>query len=280
MIGKNKEFLNYFTFDQLISNNIHLGDCLKGRAWYEENFMFIEGSFNNHFIMNLNITVQNLRTSLFLIEHNVSRRLRIMLSIQNKLLFSRVRSECFFLVKYGCYYINTRWVGGVLTNFKTLSIKIFPFLLKLNLNDKRRIKRKVYKKWNRLLYLMGGLRGAKILPSLVFSSNLIINPWVFREAFLLLIPSVGLNDSDSPQSGFVTYNLPSNDDSYKSSLFFFLIYRNAFLVGRLKRKKKFLFFLNLSLIFIKNSNNIFLKNSFAILFYRNFFKKLLRRLVK
>ena len=124
--------------------------------------------------------------------------------------------------------------------------------------------------------LIGGWRGAKILPSFTFSSDLKINPWLFRESSLLLIPSAGLVDSDTPQSGFITYSIPSNDDSYKSVLFFFLLFKNAFLVGRLRRKNKFLFFINLALIYIRQNLIHYSLVSFLLLFF--FFKKLNKRM--
>lgn len=274
--NNNIQLLNYFTYEQLIINNVHLGDNIYGRNWFEENFFFIEGSYNNHFILSLNLTVQSIRKALYLIERNVSKRLKVIFSIQNPLLFLRVRLECFSLVKYGFFYVNSRWVGGILTNFKTLSFNIFPFLLKLNKNSKNILRKKVYKKWVKLLKLMGGLRGAKMLPSFTFSSDLKVNPWLFRESFLLLIPSAGLVDSDTPQSNFITYSIPSNDDSYKSVLFFFLIFKNSFLVGRLRRKNKFLFFLNLSLLYIKKNLIHYSLFSFLLLFI--FFKKINKRL--
>jgi small subunit ribosomal protein S2 len=277
----NKDFstsrlLNYFTYEQLINNNVHLGDSVQGRNWFEENFFFIEGSYNRHFILSLSLTVQTVRKVLFIVERNASKKLKILFSIQNPLLFARVRSECYSLVKYGFYYINSRWVGGILTNFKTLSFNIFPFLAKLNLNSRNNLRKKVYRKWIKLLKLMEGLRGAKILPSFTFASDLKINPWLFRESFALLIPSAGIIDSDAPQTVYVTYAIPSNDDSYKSILFFFLLFKNAFLIGRLRRKIKFAFYLNLSLLYIRKNNIHYDLFSFLILFY--FFRKTTSRL--
>jgi small subunit ribosomal protein S2 len=273
---KNKNCLTFFTYDQLIVNNIHLGDTVTERAWFEENFIYFDGIYNKHFILSLSLTVHSVRKVLFIIERHVSKRLKVILSVQNPLLFTRVRSECYYLVKYGCYYINSRWVGGVLTNFKTLSLKIFPFLAKFASRPKVALRKRVFKKWHKLLNLMEGLRGARVLPSLAFASDLKINPWVFREAFLLLIPTAGLVDSDSPQSGFVTYAIPSNDDSHKSILFFFLIFRNAFLVGRLRRKSRFLFFLNISLIYLQNSN--YYSDYYSVLGFMFFFRKLYKKL--
>lgn len=277
---KSQNSLVYFSYGQLISNNIHLGDSIKNKNWFEENFCFMEGVFNSHFVLSLNITIQSIRKSLFLVERNVSKRLKILLSIQNPLLFSRVHSECSFLVKYGCYYVNTRWVGGILTNFKTLSLTIFSFLVRLHLLPRRFLRKKVFIKWQKLLHLMNGLRGAKILPSFTFASDLKKNPWLFRESFLLLIPSAGLVDSDTPQTSFITFPLSANDDSFRSILFFFLVFKNSFLVGRLRRKSKFLYFVNLSLkFFYKNLEklhyNIF---SFIVLFF--FFKSLNKTLFK
>lgn len=280
--------LVYFSYHQLIQNNIHLGDSVKNRNWFEENFCFMDGVFHNHFVLSLNITIQSIRKSLFLVEKNVSKRLKIILSIQNPLLVSRVQSECYYLVKYGCYFINTRWVGGILTNFKTLSLTIFPFLVRLNKLPRRFLRKKIFLKWQKLLCLMNGMRGARILPSFAFGSDLKRNPWLFREAFLLLIPSSGLVDSDSPQSSFVTYPLSANDDSFRSVLFFFLILKNSFLVGRLRRKSKFLFFVNSSLQFLKKNSNLFHYNffSFIVLFFfykklnKAFFKKCLKKRTK
>lgn len=273
---KNDNLLTFFTYDQLIVNNIHLGDSITERAWFEENFNYIDGIYNQHFILSLKLTVNSVRKILFLIERNVSKKLKIILSIQNPLLFSRIRSECYCLVKYGCYYVNSRWVGGILTNFKTLSIKIFPLLAKFASSSRVNLRKRIYKKWKKLLNLMEGLRGARILPSFAFSSDLKINPWLFRESFLLLIPTAGLVDSDSPQVGFITYAIPSNDDSHKTILFFFLLFRNAFLIGRLRRKVRFVFFLNIALLYLKTISNY--SDYQSILLFMFFFRKLHKRL--
>jgi len=272
MVLSNFRVLSYFSYNQLIRNNVHLGDAIKSKSWFDENFFYLSGSFNGHFILALNLTVQATRNSLFLVEKFVSRRLKIILSSHSLLISRRVYLECFFLSKFGCYYTNKKWVGGLLTNFKILSLKIFPFLSKIKRINRKYFRKRIFKKWLRLLNLMGGFINARFLPSFVFGTSLQLNPWIFHEAFNLLIPAAGLVDSDSSHISVVTYPIPANDDSFKTLLFFFLLFKNGFFVGRLVRKKRFLFFLNLALILLRKKQ--FNNDLFSVLIFIRFMRKI------
>ncbi len=122
----------------------------------------------------------------------------------------------------GMFYVNTRWLGGTLTNFKTIKKRIermdeiekmeedgiFDVLPKKEVMQIR----KEYAKLDRFL---GGIRTMKKLPKLMF----VVNPRkeinAIREARILGIPVVGIVDTNCDPDD-VDFVIPANDDAVRS----------------------------------------------------------------
>jgi small subunit ribosomal protein S2 len=119
-------------------------------------------------------------------------------------------------------YVNQRWLGGLLTNFHTMSARIDRLHELTELRDteqldllptKERMAREA--ELAKLEYNLGGVRNMQRLPQAVLIIDLKTEVIALREAERLRIPIIGLVDSNvDPRP--VSYPVPGNDDSIRS----------------------------------------------------------------
>jgi len=122
----------------------------------------------------------------------------------------------------GMYYVNQRWLGGMLTNFTTIQSRI-DYLVRLE--DKRdrgeldymtkKEKLKIEKEINRLNKLMGGFKEMVNLPGALFIVDPTKEKIALAEARKVGIPVVAMIDTDCDPSN-IDYPIPSNDDAIKA----------------------------------------------------------------
>jgi small subunit ribosomal protein S2 len=119
-------------------------------------------------------------------------------------------------------YVNQRWLGGLLTNFHTMSARIERLheLTALReegqldlLPTKERMAREA--ELQKLEYNLGGVRGMKRLPQAVLITDLKTEAIAVREAERLRIPIIGLVDSNVDPVP-IDFPIPGNDDSIRS----------------------------------------------------------------
>ena len=119
-------------------------------------------------------------------------------------------------------YVNLRWLGGLLTNFQTISKRIDRLhdldALKQGgqldlLPTKERMSMEA--ELERLTYNLGGVRDMKRLPQAVLIADLKTEEIALREAQRLRIPIIGLVDTNVDPVG-VDYPIPGNDDAIRS----------------------------------------------------------------
>ena len=119
-------------------------------------------------------------------------------------------------------YVNQRWLGGLLTNFHTMSARIERLheLTELReqgqldlLPTKERMSREA--ELEKLEYNLGGVRGMKRLPQAALIIDLKTEEIAVREAQRLRIPIIGLVDTNVDPVA-VQYPIPGNDDSIRS----------------------------------------------------------------
>jgi ribosomal protein S2 len=239
----NEILLSEFTFRQMVQNSCHLGENLAKHKWFEENRFFILGLFRKQTILDLSISVVSTRSAIVLVEKLSFNGLKVLLAAQHPLMRTRLKSECDIFVQHGLYYVHSRWVGGIVSNFKRLSLYVFPYLI--SRTDVIYASHSRFKKrWQKLYNLFSGLRNSYIPPSFTFGSSIKYNPWLVRESVRLSIPHASLIDSDSVFSGLVTYPIASSDASVSAMLLFSLVFKNSFFLGLLQRRRMFVFLLN------------------------------------
>ncbi len=127
-----------------------------------------------------------------------------------------------FSVKYGFFSVTTRWLGGLLTNFKTISERITYFkklkvdkesgaLLKYTKKEQLNFARLI----DNLEYSFSGVEFMLELPAALFVVDALAHDIAVREAKRLKIPIIAImNNDNDPRE--ITYPIPANDNSLSS----------------------------------------------------------------
>jgi small subunit ribosomal protein S2 len=122
----------------------------------------------------------------------------------------------------GMPYVNQRWLGGLLTNFQTMSARIDRLHELNSLKDDGRLdllptkeRMSMEAELEKLEYNLGGVRDMKRLPQAVLIIDLKTEAIAVAEATRLGIPILGLVDSNVDPLG-VSFPIPGNDDSMRS----------------------------------------------------------------
>lgn len=122
----------------------------------------------------------------------------------------------------GMPYVNQRWLGGLLTNFETISARIDRLHELTSLNEEGRLdllptkeRMSMESELERLEYNLGGVRDMKRLPQAVAIIDLKTEVIAMREAERLRIPIIGLVDTNVDPVP-IDFPVPGNDDSIRS----------------------------------------------------------------
>lgn len=218
-----------YSMSELLEAGAHFGH--QKHRWNPKMEPFIFGVRNNIHILDLSQTIPLL--------HRASTAVRDVTKSGGRILFvgtKRQGQEIIANAANDCaqYYMNHRWYGGTLTNWKTISntIKRLRTIEDLLDNDDLSgLTKKELLKLNRekekLDTSIGGIKDMGGLPDLIFVLDTVKEQIAIQEATKLNIPIAAIIDSNSNPDG-VTYPIPGNDDSTKSiSLFCDLISKAA-----------------------------------------------------
>jgi small subunit ribosomal protein S2 len=142
----------------------------------------------------------------------------------------------------GMPYINQRWLGGTLTNWKTIKDRINELKKLETRRDAGEFDRLTKKEGLilsreivKLQYRLGGIREMNKLPDLVYIVDVRREDTAVREANILRIPVVGLVDTNCDPGG-VDYVIPANDDAIRAIKLLSAKLADAVLEGRAQRK--------------------------------------------
>lgn len=122
----------------------------------------------------------------------------------------------------GMFYVNTRWLGGTLTNFKTIASRI-DRLNKLNQMEKvgefdllpKKEVALLKQERDKLERNLGGIKEMRTLPGVIFIVDPNMEHICVKEANRLGIPTVALVDTNCDPTG-INYVIPGNDDAIRS----------------------------------------------------------------
>mgnify|MGYP001034083923 CR=1 FL=1 len=204
------------TVEQLFEAGAHFGH--QTRRWNPKMAPYIFGSKDKLHIINLDITAMKLKEALSVASAIAAEGKRILFVGTKRQACDRVAEAA---QKCGQYYVNHRWLGGMLTNWKTISQSIKKLeALENRLNDTNitlkkkeilNIQRKI-EKFNRAI---GGVRNMGGIPALLFVVDTIIDKTAIIEARTLGIPVIAICDTNSDPT-LVDYPVPGNDDSSRA----------------------------------------------------------------
>ena len=201
---------------QLLEAGVHLGH--KTLRWNPKMKRFIFGEKNSIHIIDLTQTVELIKKALVEVHKCVSSGGKILIVSTKK-----QASETVFKVatETGQFFVNYRWLGGMLTNWKTIqnSIKRLKKLDQdLSKEDTGFTKKellKLGKERDKLKRSLGGIADMNKLPNMLFIIDTNVESLAIKEAVKLNIPIVGVLDSNSDPFG-VNFPIPGNDDARRS----------------------------------------------------------------
>ncbi|MFT4975904.1 MAG: small subunit ribosomal protein S2 [Myxococcota bacterium] len=217
----------------LLEAGVHFGH--QTRLWNPKMRRYIYGEKNGVHIIDLQKTAQNLIEALRFIETNVSRGGTVLFVGTKRSAQDIIAEQS---VRGGMFFVNNRWLGGTLTNWKTVkeSIKRLVELEKarddgrfelLTKKEALELNRKI-EKMDRSL---GGIKTMNGLPSIMFVIDPKREHIAVREANKLKIPVVALCDTNCDPSG-IDHVIPGNDDALKSIRLFTSALSDACIEGR------------------------------------------------
>src|SRR5450631_2729687 len=205
-----------FTMRQLLEAGVHFGH--QAHRWNPKMAQYIFGTRNNIHIIDLTQTVPMLHRALQAVSDTVARGGRVLFvgtkrQAQDSIADAAKRSAQ--------YYVNSRWLGGTLTNWKTISASISR-LRKVDeqlgegakgLTKKERLM--LSREREKLEKALGGIKEMGGVPSLVFVIDTNKEALAIKEANRLKIPVVAILDTNSDPDG-VAHPIPANDDASRA----------------------------------------------------------------
>ena len=218
-----------YSMSELLEAGAHFGH--QKHRWNPKMEPFIFGVRNNIHILDLSQTIPLLHRALTAVRDVTKSGGRILFvgtKRQGQEIIANAANDC------AQYYMNHRWYGGTLTNWKTISntIKRLRTIEELlDYDDLSGLTKKELLKLNRekekLDTSIGGIKDMGGLPDLIFVLDTVKEQIAIQEATKLNIPIAAVIDSNSNPDG-ITYPIPGNDDSTKAiSLFCDLISKAA-----------------------------------------------------
>jgi small subunit ribosomal protein S2 len=204
--------------EDLLEAGVHFGHNV--RRWNPKMEDYIFGVINNIHIFDLRITLEALNNSLVKIHETVSK--------SGKILFVGTKKQCAESVKEMAeltnnFFINKRWLGGTLTNWKTISNSINRLNeLENTINDpaftnsvsKKELLERSREK-EKLQLNLGGIKDLNGKPDLIVIMDVIKDKLAVLEAKKLNIPIVGIVDTNADPE-LIDYIIPGNDDAIRS----------------------------------------------------------------
>ena len=213
--------------EDLLESGVHFGHNV--RRWNPKMKEYIYGVRNNIHIFALRITLELLNVALTKIHDTVSK--------SGKILFVGTKKQCSDVVKElallnNNFYVNKRWLGGTLTNWKTISNSIkrldeIELFLKDNDLSKNLSKKElldISREKQKLELNIGGIRTLNGKPDLLVVFDVIKDKIAISEARKLNIPVVAIVDTNADPDN-IDYIIPGNDDALRS----INLYKNYFL---------------------------------------------------
>ena len=201
---------------QLLEAGVHLGH--KTLRWNPKMKSFIFGEKNSIHIIDLTQTVNFLKTALVEVHKCISSGGKILIVSTKKQASEQVST----LAKdTSQYYVNYRWLGGMLTNWNTIqnSIKRLKHLedqlSKDNMGFTKKEIIKFGKERDKLQRSLGGIAEMKKLPDLIFIIDTNIESLAVAEAKKLGIPIIAVVDTNSDPTD-IDFPIPGNDDARRS----------------------------------------------------------------
>lgn len=207
-----------FTMRQLLEAGVHFGH--NTRRWNPKMAPYIFGDRNGIHIIDLQQTVPLLHQAMLAVRNVVSSGGRVLFVGTKRQAQKKVADAA---KRCGQYYVNHRWLGGMLTNWRTISnsIKRLKDLEEMlgNEAEMQGLTKKellmLTRERDKLERALGGIKDMGGLPDILVVIDTMKEDIAINEANKLGIPVVGVIDSNANPNG-ITHPVPGNDDAIRA----------------------------------------------------------------
>ncbi|MGN1093272.1 MAG: 30S ribosomal protein S2 [Monoglobaceae bacterium] len=224
---------NVIAMKQLLEAGVHFGH--QTRRWNPKMAEYIFTERNGIYIIDLQKTVKKIEEAYYFIRDIAASGEDILFVGTKKQAQDSIKEEA---ERVGMYYVNARWLGGMMTNFKTIKKRI-DRLAQINkmeeegtfdlLPKKEVIKLKAQR--DKLEKYLGGIKEMKKLPGALFVVDPRKEHIAITEAKKLGIPVVAIVDTNCDPDD-VDYVIPGNDDAIRAVKLIVSTMSNAIIEGR------------------------------------------------
>jgi small subunit ribosomal protein S2 len=217
----------------MLEAGVHFGH--QTRYWNPKMAPYIFGARSNIHIINLEKTLPLFDEAMKYLEQTAANRGRV-LFVGTKRTTRKVVEED--ALRCGMPFVNHRWLGGMLTNFKTIKQSIARMKEIEAMRDDGRLNRfskkeglGMLRELEKLVNSLGGIRDMDRLPDVLFVLDVGYEKNAISEARKLGIPVVGIVDTNNSPQG-IDYIIPGNDDSIRAVQLYVQAAANSILQGK------------------------------------------------
>jgi small subunit ribosomal protein S2 len=210
--------LAFPTVSELLEAGVHFGH--QTRRWDPRMRNYLFGDRNGVHIIDLDQTRGLFQEALTFVREITANGGKVLFVGTKRQAQPPIRIEA---ERAGQYYVNQRWLGGLLTNFKTVKASVERFKTYLEiLGDEEKLKEhtkrecaRIQREANKLEKSLGGIKTMKRLPDAMFVVGMDMEDIAIKEAHRLAIPVIGIADSNS-NPDVVDFIIPGNDDATRA----------------------------------------------------------------
>lgn len=224
---------------ELLEAGVHFGH--QTQRWNPKMKPYIYGARNGIYVLDLRKTTDLLDEAFAVVREFSARNKNILFVGTKKQAADVVAEEA---TRAGAYYINRRWLGGLLTNFETIRSRVNKLreledfiasghIEKLHKKEVAQLQRQLEK----LSKTLGGIKEMRGLPDLIFVVDQKKELIAIKEANKLKIPVICLADTNADPDN-VDYLIPGNDDAIRSIKLVSSKLADAILEGKQLRENK------------------------------------------
>ena len=221
------------TMKDLLESGVHFGH--QKRRWNPKMKKYIFGVRKNIYIIDLQKTLRHIKYAYNVVRDAAAEGKTILFVGTKKQAVEAIKEHA---TRAGMPYVNHRWLGGMLTNFKTIqkSIRKLEIIEKMQetgqvnlLTKKERLI--LERRRAKLEKVIGGIRNMKKLPDMLFIVDIVKEKNAVNEANKLGIPVVAPVDTNCDPD-LVDYPVPGNDDAIRSVNLFCKTIADAIIEGK------------------------------------------------
>jgi small subunit ribosomal protein S2 len=218
----------------LLEAGVHFGH--QTSRWNPKMKPYIFGARNGIYIIDLQQTVKMFRDAYNFVRDLTASGGQILFVGTKKQAQEAIRDEA---ERCGAFYVNTRWLGGMLTNFQTIKQSIERLKKLDEMLEDAQVAQALTKKEigllrherEKLLLSLGGIKGLRKLPDALFVIDPKKEEIAVKEANKLSIPVVAVVDTNCDPD-LIDYKVPGNDDAIRAIRLFCGAIAEAVVEGR------------------------------------------------